>query len=156
MDLDLGNYERYLLTRLTRDHNITTGKIYQRVLEQERIGHYLGKTVQVYVLFTNMLKSCTQLTVATASLTLPTLFRTGLYALPKFRWMNLERSPTFASSNWVRTMPNHLKHATDIRQGGTVGDIESAPFVHALSQLQRRAGKNNYAQIHVSYVPVIP
>lgn len=40
--------------------------------------------------------------------------------------------------------------------GGTVGDIESAPFIHAVSQLQRRAGKGNYAQIHVSYVPVIP
>ena len=47
MDLDLGNYERYLLTTLTRDHNITTGKIYQQVIERERIGHYLGKTVQV-------------------------------------------------------------------------------------------------------------
>lgn len=50
MDLDLGNYERYLLTTLTRDHNITTGKIYQHVIERERVGQYLGKTVQVYVL----------------------------------------------------------------------------------------------------------
>jgi len=49
MDLDLGNYERYLLTTLTRDHNITTGKIYQKVIEAERRGDYLGKTVQVYV-----------------------------------------------------------------------------------------------------------
>jgi len=48
MDLDLGNYERYLLTTLTRDHNITTGKIYQSVIEAERKGNYLGKTVQVY------------------------------------------------------------------------------------------------------------
>lgn len=40
--------------------------------------------------------------------------------------------------------------------GGTVGDIESAPFIHAISQLQRRAGKGNFVQIHVSYVPVIP
>ena len=46
-DLDLGNYERYLLTTLTRDHNITTGKIYQQVIERERRGDYLGKTVQV-------------------------------------------------------------------------------------------------------------
>ena len=50
MDLDLGNYERYLLTTLSRDHNITTGKIYQQVIERERVGRYLGKTVQVYVL----------------------------------------------------------------------------------------------------------
>ena len=47
MDLDLGNYERYLLTTLSRDHNITTGKIYQQVIERERVGRYLGKTVQV-------------------------------------------------------------------------------------------------------------
>jgi len=47
MDLDLGNYERYLLTSLTREHNITTGKIYQSVIERERRGDYLGKTVQV-------------------------------------------------------------------------------------------------------------
>lgn len=53
MDLDLGNYERYLLTTLTRDHNITTGKIYQHVIERERVGQYLGKTVQVYVIITS-------------------------------------------------------------------------------------------------------
>lgn len=52
MDLDLGNYERYLLTTLTRDHNITTGKIYQSVIERERRGDFLGKTVQVYVQLT--------------------------------------------------------------------------------------------------------
>ena len=43
-----------------------------------------------------------------------------------------------------------------MRKGGTVGDIESAPFIHAISQLQRRAGKGNFVQIHVSYVPMIP
>ena len=43
-----------------------------------------------------------------------------------------------------------------ISKGGTVGDIESAPFIHAISQLQRRAGKGNFVQIHVSYVPMIP
>ena len=46
-DLDLGNYERFLDLALTRDHNITTGKIYQQCLEKERRGDYLGKTVQV-------------------------------------------------------------------------------------------------------------
>lgn len=51
MDLDLGNYERYLLTTLSRDHNLTTGKIYQSVIEAERRGDYLGKTVQVCVLW---------------------------------------------------------------------------------------------------------
>ena len=47
MDLDLGNYERFLDVTLHRDNNITTGKIYKQVIEKERIGHYLGKTVQV-------------------------------------------------------------------------------------------------------------
>lgn len=46
VDLDLGNYERFLDVTLARDNNITTGKIYKQVIEKERIGHYLGKTVQ--------------------------------------------------------------------------------------------------------------
>lgn len=46
--------------------------------------------------------------------------------------------------------------AAHVLEGGTVGDIESAPFIHALSQLRRRAGNDNFVQIHVSYVPVIP
>lgn len=49
VDLDLGNYERYLNITLTRENNITTGKVYQQVIERERRGDYLGKTVQVYV-----------------------------------------------------------------------------------------------------------
>ena len=49
MDLDIGSSSRFLGTTLTRDHNITTGKIYQRVLDKERRGDFLGKTVQVYV-----------------------------------------------------------------------------------------------------------
>ncbi|KAJ5108692.1 CTP synthase [Penicillium angulare] len=121
MDLDLGNYERYLLTTLTRDHNITTGKIYQHVIERERIGHYLGKTVQVVPHVTDAIQD----------------------------WIErVARIPVDES----KAVPD----VCIIELGGTVGDIESAPFIHALSQLQRRAGKNNFAQIHVSYVPVIP
>lgn len=55
---------------------------------------------------------------------------------------------------WPRPGRRHLTFIHPA--GGTVGDIESAPFVHAMSQLQRRAGKGNFLQIHVSYVPVIP
>lgn len=51
VDLDLGNYERYLNITLGRDNNITTGKVYQHVITRERKGDYLGKTVQVYVSF---------------------------------------------------------------------------------------------------------
>ncbi|KAJ5084186.1 CTP synthase [Penicillium alfredii] len=121
MDLDLGNYERYLLTTLSRDHNITTGKIYQQVIERERIGHYLGKTVQVVPHVTNAIQD----------------------------WIErVARIPVDES----RAEPD----VCIIELGGTVGDIESAPFIHAISQLQRRAGKGNFIQIHVSYVPVIP
>ncbi len=121
MDLDIGHYERYLLTTLTRDHNLTTGKIYQQVIERERRGDYLGKTVQVVPHLTNAIQD----------------------------W--IER---------VAQIPVDESHSKPdvcvIELGGTVGDIESAPFIHAMSQFQRRAGKGNFAKIHVSYVPVIP
>ncbi|GES65512.1 CTP synthase [Aspergillus terreus] len=121
MDLDLGNYERYLLTSLTRDHNITTGKIYQNVITNERVGHYLGKTVQVVPHVTDAIQE----------------------------WIErVAKIPVDES----RAEPD----VCIIELGGTVGDIESAPFIHALSQLQRKAGKGNFIQIHVSYVPVIP
>ncbi|KAK0615695.1 hypothetical protein B0T17DRAFT_656801 [Bombardia bombarda] len=121
MDLDLGNYERYLLTTLTRDHNITTGKIYQSVISGERRGDYLGKTVQVVPHITDAIQE----------------------------WiMRVAQIPVDESG----LVPD----VCVIELGGTVGDIESAPFIHALSQLQRKAGKGNFVQIHVSYVPVIP
>ncbi|KAI1377072.1 putative CTP synthase [Hypoxylon crocopeplum] len=120
MDLDIGNYERYLLTTLTRDHNITTGKIYQQVIERERRGDYLGKTVQVVPHITNAIQD----------------------------W--IER---------VARLPVDDSQAEPdvcvIELGGTVGDIESAPFIHAVSQLQRRAGRGNFVQILVSYVPIV-
>ncbi|KAK3946434.1 putative CTP synthase [Diplogelasinospora grovesii] len=120
MDLDLGNYERYLLTTLTRDHNITTGKIYQQVIERERRGDYLGKTVQVVPHVTNAIQD----------------------------WIErVAKIPVDESG----LEPD----VCVIELGGTVGDIESAPFIHAISQLQRRAGKGNFVQIFVSYIPVV-
>ncbi|OJI84735.1 CTP synthase ura7, variant 2 [Aspergillus tubingensis] len=121
MDLDLGNYERYLLSSLSRDHNITTGKVYQHVINRERIGHYLGKTVQVVPHVTDAIQEWIQ---------------------------RVAKIPVDES----KAEPD----VCIIELGGTVGDIESAPFIHALSQLQRKAGKGNFVQIHVSYVPVIP
>ncbi|SPO01057.1 probable CTP synthase [Cephalotrichum gorgonifer] len=121
MDLDIGSSSRFLGTTLTRDHNITTGKIYQRVLDQERRGDFLGKTVQVVPHITNAIQDWIQ-----AVATVP-IDESGL-------------TPDICV----------------VELGGTVGDIESAPFIHAVSQLQRRAGKGNFVQIHVSYVPVIP
>ena len=120
MDLDLGNYERYLNITLTRENNITTGKIYKHVIERERRGEYLGKTVQVVPHVTDAIKE----------------------------W--IER---------VAKIPVDDTHEEPdvciVELGGTVGDMESMPFVEALTQLRRAAGRNNFLQIHVSYVPVI-
>ncbi|RMZ68017.1 CTP synthase [Pyrenophora seminiperda CCB06] len=120
VDLDLGNYERYLNITLTRDNNITTGKIYQHVIERERKGEYLGKTVQVVPHITDAIQD----------------------------WIEkVARIPVDDSGE--------EPDVCIIELGGTVGDIESMPFIEAMSQLRRRAGKNNFMQIHVSYVPVI-
>ncbi|KAL2064720.1 hypothetical protein VTL71DRAFT_3858 [Oculimacula yallundae] len=120
VDLDLGNYERYLNITLTRENNITTGKIYQHVIERERRGDYLGKTVQVVPHLTDAIQD----------------------------W--IERV--------ARIPVDDTKESPDvciIELGGTVGDIESAPFIEAMRQLKRRAGKGNFLQIHVSLIPVI-
>ncbi|KAG8848373.1 CTP synthase ura7, partial [Serendipita sp. 411] len=118
VDLDLGNYERYLDVTLSRDHNITTGKIYKEVIEKERRGDYLGKTVQIVPHVT-----------------------TGIQD-----W--IER---------VAKLPvddtNEEPDICIIELGGTVGDIESAPFVEAMRQFQFRVGHGNFALIHVSLVP---
>ena len=120
VDLDLGNYERYLNITLTRNNNITTGKMYQHVIEKERKGDYLGRTVQV----------------------VPHL--------------------TDAVQDWIESVArvpvDDTKESPDvciIELGGTVGDIESAPFIEAMRQLRRRAGKNNFFHIHVSLVPLV-
>ncbi|KAH3675996.1 hypothetical protein WICMUC_002292 [Wickerhamomyces mucosus] len=119
-DLDLGNYERYLNVTLTKDHNITTGKIYSHVIERERRGDYLGKTVQVVPHVTNAIQD----------------------------WIErVARIPVDDSG----LEPD----VCIIELGGTVGDIESAPFVEALRQFQFRVGHENFALIHVSLVPVI-
>ncbi|KAK4894129.1 CTP synthase, partial [Elasticomyces elasticus] len=120
VDLDLGNYERYLNITLTRENNITTGKIYQQVIERERRGDYLGHTVQVVPHIVDAIQD----------------------------WIErVARIPVDDTGE--------EPDVCIIELGGTVGDIESMPFVHAMTQLRRRAGRDNFLQIHVSYVPVI-
>uniref|UniRef100_A0A0D9YBQ4 CTP synthase n=3 Tax=Oryza TaxID=4527 RepID=A0A0D9YBQ4_9ORYZ len=120
VDLDLGNYERFLDIKLTRDNNITTGKIYQSVLEKERKGEYLGKTVQVVPHITNAIQE----------------------------W--IER---------VAMVPVDGKEGPAdvcvIELGGTIGDIESMPFIEALGQFSYRVGPGNFCLVHVSLVPVL-
>ena len=120
VDLDLGNYERFLDISLTKDHNITTGKVYKSVIERERKGDYLGKTVQVIPHITNEIQE----------------------------W--IERVATIPSDGTDNT-----PDACVIELGGTVGDIESAPFIEALRQFQFRVGEQNICFVHVSLVPVM-
>jgi len=120
VDLDLGNYERFLDIALTKDNNITTGKVYANVIEKERRGDYLGKTVQVVPHITNEIQE----------------------------WIErVAHVPADGSSE--------TPDACVIELGGTVGDIESAPFIEALRQFQFRAGKGNICFVHVSLVPVM-
>jgi len=119
-DLDLGNYERFLDVTLGKDNNLTTGKIYSKVIESERRGDYLGKTVQVVPHITDSIQ------------------------------------------DWIEDVAHVPEQGTNkvadvcvVELGGTVGDIESAPFIEALRQFQFRVGSENICFVHVSLVPVM-
>ncbi|TYG86659.1 hypothetical protein ES288_A13G151300v1 [Gossypium darwinii] len=120
VDLDLGNYERFLDITLTRDNNITTGKIYQYVINKERKGDYLGKTVQVVPHITDAIQE----------------------------W--IERAALIPVDG--KEGPADI---CVIELGGTIGDIESMPFIEALGQFSYRVGTGNFCLVHVSLVPVL-
>eukprot|EP00096_Caligus_rogercresseyi_P005130 TRINITY_DN2001_c0_g1_i1.p1 TRINITY_DN2001_c0_g1~~TRINITY_DN2001_c0_g1_i1.p1 ORF type:complete len:581 (-),score=185.32 TRINITY_DN2001_c0_g1_i1:250-1992(-) len=120
VDLDLGNYERFMDLTLRAHNNITTGKIYQEVISKERKGDYLGKTVQVVPHITDSIQHWIQ-SVAQIS-------------------VDLEKR-------------DETPEICIIELGGTIGDIESMPFVEALRQFQFRIGSHNFCSIHVSLVP---
>jgi CTP synthase len=111
-DLDLGHYERFTHTRATKRHNYTTGKIYESVINKERRGDYLGKTVQVIPHITDEIKE-------------------GLR----------------------RVADDHDVVIVEI--GGTVGDIESLPFLEAIRQFRQELGRGNAVNIHLTLVPYI-
>ncbi|MBK8516955.1 MAG: CTP synthase [Saprospiraceae bacterium] len=113
-DLDLGHYERFLNTPTSQANNVTTGKIYQTVIEKERAGAYLGKTVQVIPHITDEIKRRVTL---------------------------VEKGHNFDIV------------ITEI--GGTVGDIESLPYLEALRQLRREVGKENCVVIHLTLIPYL-
>tara|TARA_B100000212_G_scaffold132573_2_gene99472 strand:+ start:2432 stop:4048 length:1617 start_codon:yes stop_codon:yes gene_type:complete len=119
-DLDLGNYERFCDLNLYSDSNITTGKVYSKVIEAERRGDYLGKTVQVIPHVTDAVQD----------------------------WIE-EISSVPADGTGKKP------EACVIELGGTVGDIESSPFIEALRQFQFRVGRENIYFVHVSLVPVM-
>jgi CTP synthase len=112
-DLDLGHYERFLNIETSQANNITTGRIYQNVIDKERRGDYLGKTVQVIPHITDEIKHCVQI-------------------------LGNDRDYDFV--------------ITEI--GGTVGDIESLPYVEAVRQLKWEMGKNCLV-IHLTLVPYL-
>ncbi|HEX5390097.1 MAG TPA: CTP synthase [Burkholderiaceae bacterium] len=116
-DLDLGHYERFINTRMKRANNFTTGQIYKSVLEKERRGDYLGKTVQVIPHVTNEIQDY------------------------------VKRGAGFDTPDAV--------DVAIVEIGGTVGDIESLPFLEAVRQLSLRLGPNNTAFVHLTYVPWI-
>jgi CTP synthase len=135
-DLDLGNYERFLSVCLTSNSNLSTGKIYQSVIERERVGEYLGKTVQVVPHVSDAIQEWV-LKVAKAPVT---HFSTA----------------THTNNQQMRlASPKETPEICIVELGGTLGDIESMPFVEALRQLQERVGYKNMCFVHVSLVPVL-
>ncbi len=116
-DLDLGHYERFIDTRMKKANNFTTGQIYKSVLEKERRGDYLGKTVQVIPHITNEIQD-------------------------------------FIKRGAGVSTPEAVDVAI-VEIGGTVGDIESLPFLEAARQLNLRGGAGNTAFVHLTYVPFI-
>ncbi|HEX5950190.1 MAG TPA: CTP synthase [Actinomycetota bacterium] len=113
-DLDLGHYERFTDENLHRGSNVTTGSIYSSVIQKERRGDYLGKTVQVIPHITDEIK---------------------------------ERIRSYAETEAADLLIVEI--------GGTVGDIESLPFLEAIRQLRNEAGRENCAFVHVSLMPFI-
>ena len=111
-DLDLGHYERFIDSNLSKTNNVTTGKIYWSVINKERRGEYLGKTVQVIPHITNEIKE------------------------------QILRAGTEKKADVV---------ITEI--GGTVGDIESLPFLEAIRQLRSDIGRESVMYIHVTLIP---
>jgi CTP synthase len=111
-DLDLGHYERFTHARLSRDNNLTTGRIYEQIITKERRGDYLGKTVQVIPHVTNEIKAAMKKVSQDVDISL-------------------------------------------VEIGGTVGDIESLPFIEAIRQMRQELGRENTIFVHVTLVPWI-
>lgn len=129
-DLDLGNYERFLSVSLTKDSNLSTGKIYQSVIERERVGEYLGKTVQVVPHISDAIQEWILKVAQT----------------PVSRFSKVTNDNDGANDD-------EPPEVCIVELGGTLGDIESMPFVEALRQLQENLGYKNLCFAHVSLVP---
>jgi CTP synthase len=119
-DLDLGNYERFLDVNLQSDNNLTTGKVYQAVINKERKGEYLGKTVQVVPHITDYIQE------------------------------HIKRVAHIPVS-----LNGNVPDICIIELGGTIGDIESLPFLEALAQFKQDLPQEDYCFVHVSLIPTV-
>ena len=142
-DLDLGNYERFLSISLTSDHNITTGKVYRKVIGKERRGDYLGKTVQVVPHITNEIQEWIE-----------EVAHVPVDDAGNRHW---EAEAIDGQVSGVGDKYDNVKVADIclIEVDGTVGDIESSVFLEALRQFQFRVGPSNFCLTHVSLVPIM-
>src|SRR5205085_12363939 len=111
-DLDLGHYERFTHAPLTQSNNLTSGRICETIIQKERSGDYLGKTVQVIPHVTNEIKSACRKVSADIDVVI-------------------------------------------VEVGGTVGDIESLPFLEAIRQMRQELGRDNVVFVHLTLVPFI-
>ena len=125
-DLDLGHYERFTGIHTTRNNSITTGRIYKTVIDRERHGDYLGKTIQVVPHITDEIKR---------------------------RMLRLSEEVRGKSEEFASASDEQLDFViTEV--GGTIGDIESAPFMEAIRQLRWQLGRNAVC-VHLTYVPYL-
>ena len=125
-DLDLGHYERFTGIHTTRNNSITTGRIYKTVIDRERRGDYLGKTIQVVPHITDEIKR---------------------------RMLRLSEECRVKSEEFA-TAPEQNFDFVITEVGGTIGDIESAPFMEAIRQLRWQLGRNAVC-VHLTYVPYL-
>ncbi len=132
-DLDLGHYERFTGIRTTRDNSITTGRIYKTVIDRERHGDYLGKTIQVVPHITDEIKR--------------RMLRSPLPTSPKGEENYPPIHPPLGGQEGGFDFV-----ITEV--GGTIGDIESAPFMEAIRQLRWELGRNAVC-VHLTYVPYL-
>lgn len=128
VDLDLGNYERFLNINLSKDNSITTGKVYNEIINNERSGFYGGKTVQCVPHVTDIIQK---------------------------RIVAASRMQVKCGVNMDDNESTYEPEVCIVELGGTVGDIESVIFIEALRQLKLKAGVGNFTVVGVEYVPVL-
>ena len=136
-DLDLGHYERFTGIEATRNNSITTGRIYQTVIERERKGDYLGKTIQVVPHITDEIKR-------------------RMLRLSEKGKVNSERLRVGDGTSGMKfaTASEEDFDFVITEVGGTIGDIESAPFMEAIRQLRWQLGRDAVC-VHLTYVPYL-